>query len=104
MDGVVLFLLTAAVLQEQRRQARLVELTKKVNRWARITPEERARRMRVWKHNSFHGHVAMAKQNMNTILQSPTVSYDAKQTAYEIEALLVKLSGQLKERVDGPQD
>jgi len=54
----------------------------------------------VWKHNSFLGHVARAKQNMQSIGLSETATPEAKDAARKIYHDLNALQILLKERVD----
>lgn len=53
-----------------------------------------------WKHNSFQGHVAMLKANMQSIIQSKTTTYEAKTIAQEIYSRANDLAAALKTRVD----
>ena len=56
--------------------------------------------MYVHKHNSFKGHVAMGKAQMNQIMHSKSVTIQAANLAQEIWLKLDVLSELLKERVD----
>jgi hypothetical protein len=55
----------------------------------------------IWKHNSFLGHCAMARQNMIAIQMSETASPAAKKQAMEIETKLKLLAQELRaHRID----
>ena len=58
----------------------------------------RLKRLEVWRHNSFFGHCAMARQNMVTIMKSDTATDEAKDTAAKIYSQLNTLSTQLRTR------
>ena len=64
------------------------------------TEEQKARRMRIWKHNTLQGHCAMAITNMNTISRSDTCTLEAQKLAAEIQNMLIRLRELTKERVD----
>ena len=64
----------------------------------KIDPQ--AKRCIIWKHNSFFGHVAMMKQQTNTIMNSPTVSAKVQLLAYKINGLVKELGLELKNRID----
>lgn len=51
-----------------------------------------------WLHNSFFGHVGMAKQNMRAIVHAETTTREARDLAVEICQLLAELGFALKER------
>ncbi|MBU2051498.1 MAG: hypothetical protein KKH61_21315 [Gammaproteobacteria bacterium] len=57
------------------------------------------RKKLVFKHNSFLGHAAMTRRQMYGIMDSVTVTPEAKSTADEIAKLSIKLAEQLKTRV-----
>ena len=57
-------------------------------------------RQRRWRHNSFLGHVAMARQNMWVILTSDSTTQKAKKLSQEVYQKLVELEDALKVRVD----
>lgn len=59
-----------------------------------------ATQRRIWKHNSFLGHVAMDKQHMQSIGLADSTTHEAKLIALEILTLLDKLAPALKTRVD----
>lgn len=59
-------------------------------------------RKEVRRHNSFLGHVAMAKRNMRTIGSSFTATREASQLAQEIVLKLEHLEKALRTRVDPP--
>lgn len=63
-------------------------------------PTNSAKSKRVWKHNSFFGHVRMDLEHMKAIMYAQTTNTKAKQLAVEISQLLVKLSNELKDRID----
>jgi hypothetical protein len=56
------------------------------------------KRQAIWRHNSFHGSVRMAQQNMRSIGMSNTATGAAKRKAQEIWADLVELKKLLKDR------
>lgn len=58
------------------------------------------KRQRVWRHNSFFGHVQMAKANMHSIVDSPTTTKEAKDRASFILVQLGALAQHLKDRID----
>lgn len=60
--------------------------------------EAQARRQAVHSHNACFGGVAQAKVWMRVIQEKPTVTVEAKVTAWKIEGLLLQLSEQLKTR------
>lgn len=51
-----------------------------------------------WLHNSFFGHVGMARQNMRSIVNAETTTREARDLAVEICQLLTELGFALKER------
>lgn len=55
----------------------------------------------VWEHNRLRGNVEMAKTQMANIINSPTVTPEAKQLAGEIHNQLFLLAEEMKERYDG---
>lgn len=57
-------------------------------------------RKRIWRHNSFLGHTAMTRRQMSNMLNADSVSDEAKETAERILNLSLKLSEQLKTRID----
>ena len=59
------------------------------------------RRQEIWRHNSFFGHVAMARQNMIGIMTSKTATDEAKAHATTIYNLLERLRVSLAKRVEG---
>lgn len=56
------------------------------------------RRREVWQHNSYLGHVAMARRHLTNIQSAPTVTPAAAEVAREILPLLVRLRLELKTR------
>lgn len=58
-------------------------------------------KMRRWKHNSFLGHCACGRSQMNAIMDSPSVTAATKAKASAINIALADLAILLKERVDG---
>ena len=94
------FLMVVASVMEQRRLARLAVLKKKMERWDKLTYEEKQRRQRVWKHNSFFGHVAMGFSHMASIRYSSTTTDRAKELSDQIAELLGELQAELKTRID----
>lgn len=63
-------------------------------------PAWHARQAR-WKHNSFFGHCAMARSNMQAILAASTTTEHSKALAAQIDVLAAELAETLKERKDG---
>lgn len=63
-----------------------------------IPTEAWLKKQDIWRHNSFLGHVAMARANMQGIIKSKTATKDAKLIAYQILALTNDLKEALKER------
>lgn len=66
-----------------------------------MSNEANQKKMAIWRHNSFFGHVRMAWANMNGIANSVTATPEAKETANQILDLLDKLKGQLRTRNPG---
>lgn len=56
----------------------------------------------VWRHNSYLGQTAMARQAMTAIIEAPTVTGDAKLLARCIFYELQELSDLLGTRIDPP--
>lgn len=56
------------------------------------------RRREVWQHNSYLGHVALARRNLMNMQSAPTVTPAAADIAREILPLLDRLSAALKTR------
>lgn len=84
-----------------RTKEELERLNKRVERWGKLTPEEQERRMRIWRHNSLLGHVAMARSNMRAIETVSTTSARAREIAGKIRDLLEDLDKELREtRID----
>lgn len=65
------------------------------------TYEQHQRRCLVWRHNSFFGHVGMARQNMQSIIRSETAIDEAKREAWIILEHLSALNDFLKVRRNG---
>lgn len=64
------------------------------------THEQRAARLRRWRHYSFLGGVEMARQNMRAIEIAPSTTAEARQLASEIARQLVELRALLRKRID----
>lgn len=64
------------------------------------SPEVRAKRMRIWKHNTFQGHCSMADKNLQTIIESDSVTDEARKLAAEIREKVQALRELIKVRVD----
>jgi len=64
------------------------------------TPEQRRRRIHVWKHNSFFGHVRMMQSNLESIINSRSTCTDTKQIAKEMIDSTQMLLGTLRTRID----
>ncbi|MCK9513543.1 MAG: hypothetical protein M0R28_20275 [Pigmentiphaga sp.] len=64
------------------------------------TYEQRAARLRRWRHTSFLGGVEMARQTMRAIETTPSATPEAKQLASELHQKLEELRGLLRKRVD----
>ncbi len=62
--------------------------------------EEHARRMYVYGHNSLLGAAALARQNMQRVLDSPSTTEGAKYLARRIKADCTALGEALKTRID----
>lgn len=58
-------------------------------------------RMLRWKHNTYLGHCAMGRSQMNAIIDSTTATPAAKAKASAVNIALADLAILLKERVDG---
>ena len=56
------------------------------------------KRREIWRHNSYLGHVAMARRNILNLESAPTVTPAAADIAREILPLLDRLSAALKTR------
>ena len=52
----------------------------------------------IWRHNSYLGHVAMARRNLLTIASAPTVTPESVRLAEEILPLAEALAKSLKTR------
>ena len=72
-------------------------MAKRSDRLKPGTPQWQARQDR-WKHNSFQGHVAMAKRNMRTICESQTATQEAKEQASIVWFALDQLEPLIIER------
>ena len=64
------------------------------------TYEQRAARLRRWRHTSFLGSVEMARMNMGAIAGASTTTPETKQLASEIRLQLEELRGLLSKRDD----
>lgn len=57
-------------------------------------------RQRRHRHNGFLGHTTMAQKNMDSIIDSPTATDEAKEIASQIRHDLYRLRMALKVRID----
>lgn len=88
-------------MMSKEQGLRYQKLKQKVDRWEKLGCDEQQRRKRVWRHNSFLGHVAMAKRNMQTLGDAPSVSDKANALASQIWLLLTELDTELRaNRID----
>jgi hypothetical protein len=58
------------------------------------------KRQRVWRHNSFLGHVVMMRQHLNTIIEADSTSQETKHFARTILGMVPKLQNSLSVRID----
>lgn len=65
-----------------------------------MQPEAYAKRQRIWTHNSFKGHCAMAMKNFERIQSADSTTETSKKLAYEILQLIYQLQNSLTERKD----
>lgn len=54
----------------------------------------------IWRHNSFFGHAAMARHNMQSIKKAETTTHETKEIAEKIESLTHDLIESLRTRSD----
>lgn len=79
----------------------MVDLLRRVQRWDKLTPEEKERRMRLHPHNSLLGHIRRASLAMVAVQRAGTVSDKGKDYALDIAGLLELLEHEIREhRVD----
>lgn len=73
-------------------------------KYVKKTPEEKAlgreRRLRAHRHNSYMGHIAMARHNFVAIMHADTATDQAKDTASQIVRKIDILRELLKTRQD----
>jgi hypothetical protein len=62
--------------------------------------EAAKKRRIIWKHNSFFGHTAMGRIQMQSIIEASTTTPKTKEIAARVTTLLDELNTSLKERVD----
>lgn len=58
------------------------------------------KRQRVWRHNSFIGHVVMMRTQLNAIIAADSTSTETKHFAKSLLGLLPKLQNSLSVRID----
>lgn len=58
------------------------------------------KRMYVWRHNSYRGHVAMMKKQLHAMILSPSTTKKTKQQASKLLSCMNQLDESLKKRVD----
>ena len=73
---------------------------KKGEWFAKEQPIARAKRQRVWRHNSFISHSVMMRAQLNSILAADSTTAHTKQLARTILGLVGSLQNSLQERVD----
>jgi hypothetical protein len=71
-----------------------------LNRRTQAQDEVWYQKQRIWRHNSFRGHCAMGRQQMNGIINSDSATDRAKQLASDIQYQMGLLADALKTRVD----
>lgn len=90
----------ALFLRCTRRHERHMEMYEREKKMSDKQMAAAKKRVEVWRHNSFLGHVAMARSNMRGISQSSTATVAAKSKAVKISILLEELIPLLKERAE----
>lgn len=73
-------------------------MPRKNNRKTELTREDVTRK--VWRHNSFFGHVRMMHSQCETIVHAPTTTPEAKAVALRIINEVRELTKLLKTRID----
>lgn len=63
-------------------------------------PRGNAKTRAIWQHNSYFGHVAMMKQQLNTIMSAPTTSRETKAIAATMREQAETLKLSLHKRID----